>query len=85
MGRSLTRNIEKNDRGHYSLGHPKYRFGSLRGRSAYGAYISASAALDASVSVDNELAVALGDSAYGALIGASAARDAIVRNLISHG
>lgn len=52
--------------------------------SAYGADIAACTALDASVSVDLVLSVALRDSAYGALISTSAAGNAIVRNLISH-
>lgn len=43
-----------------------------------------SAAINASVSVDNILAVALRDSAYRTSISASAASDALVRNYICH-
>jgi hypothetical protein len=60
-------------------------FGLLRGRSANGASVCTSTALDAGISVDHELAVALRDGLYGALTGAGAASDAFVRNLISHG
>ena len=44
--------------------------------STNGADISASAAVDAQVSVDFVLAVTLGDSGHGAALGASAASDA---------
>ena len=44
-----------------------------------------SAALDAGLSVDNELAVTLGDSLNGASSYASAAGYAIIGNLVSHG
>lgn len=54
-------------------------FGSL-----YGAGICTSAALDALISVDNVLAVALGDSLYGALCCASAAGDAIITDNVCH-
>ena len=56
----------------------------LCSRSAYRASVSASTALDASVSVDNILGVALSDSAYRALVSASTAGNAIFGNLISH-
>ena len=58
--------------------------GLLLNGSAHGAGISASAAVDASVSVDHELAVALRNSGNGAALSASAAGDAFVSNLVSH-
>ena len=53
--------------------------------SGNGADVSASAAVDAQVSVDFVLAVTLGDSGNGAALGASAASDAGIGNLVSHG
>ncbi len=53
-------------------------------RSAYGASICASAAGDALVSVNNELAVTLGNASYGATVSTCTARDAFVRNLVCH-
>jgi hypothetical protein len=53
--------------------------------STHGAGIGASAAIDAQVSVDLVLAVALGDSGNGAALGASAASDARISDLVSHG
>lgn len=53
--------------------------------SANGASRSASTAVDAVVSVDDELAVLFGNSANGAFICASAASDAFIGNLVSHG
>ena len=53
-------------------------------RSANGTCACASAAVDASVSVDNVLAVTLGNCVYGAAISASAASDALVRNYVCH-
>ena len=53
--------------------------------SSYGAIVSAGTAIDALVSVDNVLAILLGDSLNGAGISASAAADALVKiNLVSH-
>lgn len=52
--------------------------------SAHGAHTGTSAALDASVSIDFVLAVALSDSSHGALSLASAAADALVSDLVSH-
>ena len=52
--------------------------------SVYGTNTSASAAFDASVSVDNVLAVTLGDAGKGAFACASAAGNASVGNLICH-
>ena len=49
-----------------------------------GALISAGTAVDADISVDLELAVALSDSLDGALIGTSAAGDASIGNSVSH-
>ena len=54
------------------------------GGCAYGAGVCTGAAANASVSVDNILAVALGDAAGGASICASAASDAIIRNFVCH-
>jgi hypothetical protein len=48
------------------------------------ASLSASAAVQALVSVDHVLAVLLGNCIYGASVSASAASDAIVRNLVCH-
>ena len=56
---------------------------SLRG-SAYRAGASASAAANAGVSVDNVLAVTLGNCVYRTSLSASAASDAIVRNYVCH-
>ena len=53
--------------------------------SGHGADVSASAAVDAQISVDLVLAVTLGDSVHGAALGASAASDAGIGNLVSHG
>ena len=50
-----------------------------------GALISASAAGNADVSVDDVLAITLGDSFDGALIGTGAAGDTSVSNVVSHG
>ena len=44
----------------------------------------ASAAVNASVRINNILAVTLRNSSYGAAVSASAASDAIIRNLICH-
>ena len=52
--------------------------------SAYRTCALAGTAVDASGSVDNVLAVTLGNSGNGASVSASAAADAIVGNLISH-
>ena len=54
-------------------------------RSVNRASVCAGAAVDALVSVDYVLAVALSDSLSGAVLSASAARDAIVGNLVCHG
>ena len=56
---------------------------SLRG-SAYRTCASASTAANAGVSVDNVLAVTLGNCVYRAALSASAASDAIVRNYVCH-
>ena len=53
-------------------------------RSANRASTSASAAVDASVSVDNVLTIALRDRVYGAAICACAARDALIIDYICH-
>ena len=53
--------------------------------SGHGADVSASAAVDAQISVDLVLAVTLGDSVHGAALGASAASDAGISNLVSQG
>ena len=60
-----------------------YKNLSLRG-SIYGAYISACAALNAGVCIDNILAVALRDGGNGALALAGAAGDAFVVYCICH-
>ena len=52
--------------------------------SANGAGACTSAAVDASVSVDNVLAVALGNCVYGAAVCASAARNALIGNYVCH-
>jgi hypothetical protein len=52
--------------------------------SANGADTGTSTALDASIGVDYELAVALGDRLNRAICSARAASDAIIRNLVSH-
>ena len=54
-------------------------------RSVNGAVLCTVAAIDASLSVDNENAVTLGDSLYGAICCACAASDAILSNLECHG
>ena len=56
----------------------------LKVRRIGGALISAGTAVDADVSVDLELAVALSDSLDGALVGAGAAGDASIGNSVSH-
>ena len=53
-------------------------------RSTNRAHRSASAALDAGISIDHILAVAFGNSVYGAAISAGAACDAGIINYISH-
>jgi hypothetical protein len=53
-------------------------------RSAYGAYISARTAINASVSVDFVCSVALRDSAYGTLVSTSTAHNALISDFISH-
>jgi len=52
--------------------------------SSNGANAGTGAALDASVCIDNVLAVSLGNAGNGAFAGAGAAGDAIVADLISH-
>ncbi len=52
--------------------------------SVYGASISTAATAYAIISVDNVLAVTLGDAAGRASVSASAARNALIGNLISH-
>ena len=52
--------------------------------SAHGANVSASAAFDALISIDDVLAVAFLDGVHGAFALASAAADAFSRNLQSH-
>ena len=52
--------------------------------SSNGACVSARAAAYTFISVDNVLAVTLGDATGGACISASAACDAIVGNLVCH-
>ena len=49
-----------------------------------GAVVSASAAADTNISVDDELVFALRDSLNGAVIGAAAALDASVGDIVSH-
>jgi hypothetical protein len=46
--------------------------------------LCAVSAIDAGVSVDNELAVTLGDATNGASVSASAAANAFIRNLVCH-
>ena len=53
-------------------------------RSRNGANLCASAAINAGVSVNYILAVALGNSLYGAAICAGAAGDAVITNYICH-
>ena len=53
-------------------------------RCANRANTVASAAVDASVSVDNVLAVSLRNSANRAALSASAASDTLIRDLVSH-
>ena len=53
-------------------------------RSLYRTDTSASAAIEASVCIDNVLVVTLRDRAYRALLGASAAADACIGDLICH-
>ena len=50
-----------------------------------GAVLGAGAAVDTQISVDDVLAVTLGDSLDGALIGTGAASDTSVSNSVSHG
>lgn len=52
--------------------------------SAYGANTRTSAALNASICVDDHLAVLFADCLYGACAYASAASDTFVGNLICH-
>ena len=53
-------------------------------RSSYGTSICTAAASNALISVDNVLAVALGNATGGACISASAASDAFIGNLKCH-
>ena len=53
-------------------------------RSANGANVCAATAANTLVSVDNELAVTLGDATNGASVSASAAANAFIRNLVCH-
>ena len=57
---------------------------SALGDSPGGASISAGAAIDAGIGIDDVLAVALRDRAHGAGIGAGAAADASVADDIGH-
>ena len=54
-------------------------------RSTYGAGLSAVTAIDAGISVDLVLGVALSNSFNGARCSTSAAGDAIFSNLVCHG
>ena len=49
-----------------------------------GAVVSAGAAVDANVSIDNVHLVTLGDSLYGAVVSACTALDASISDLVSH-
>ena len=51
---------------------------------AYGTYVCAGTAVNAGVSVDNVLAVALGNCVYGTFACASTAADALIGNNVSH-
>ena len=53
-------------------------------RSANRAYVCAVTAGDALISIDYELAVALGHARYGAAVCTCTARDALIANLESH-
>ena len=73
--------------------HPFARMGTfnavcapelLLNGSGNGANAGASAAADASICIDNELAITLGDSGNGAFTCASAAADAFVGNFKCH-
>ena len=73
--------------------HPFARMGTfnavcapelLLNGSGNGANAGASAAADASICIDNELAVTLSDSLYGALSCTCTTSDALVRNLKCH-
>ena len=62
---------------------------SIIGESAFldcfnGAVASAGTAVDTDVSVDNELAVTLGDSFNGAILSAGAAVDTCIGDFVSH-
>jgi len=52
--------------------------------SSYRASLCTSAAIYASISIDNELAVTLGDSSYRALSLTSAAGNAVISDMKSH-
>jgi len=52
--------------------------------SLNGALISAGAAADTNVGVDDVLAITLGNSLNGALVGAGAASDTSVSDIVSH-
>ena len=52
--------------------------------SANGAYVCTVTAGDALISIDYELAVALGNARYGAAVCTCTARDALIANLESH-
>ena len=65
-------------------GEPFCPWELLLHRSAHGAGVGASTAVDASISIDLILAVALSDRGDGAAIGASAAADALSSDLVSH-
>jgi hypothetical protein len=49
-----------------------------------GAVLSASAAADANISIDDELVFAFGDSLNGAVVSAGTALDASIGNIVSH-
>ena len=53
-------------------------------RCVYGASVSAGTAADALVSVNNVLAVALGNATYRTSIGACATADALIGNFVCH-
>ena len=50
-----------------------------------GAVVSASAAADTNISIDDVLLVALGDSLNGAVVSAGTALDASISDIVSHG
>ena len=56
----------------------------LFNRSAYRASLSTGTAANALVSVDNVLAITLGNASSGASVCASSARNALVGNLVCH-